>query len=142
MKQAILCGYYGQGNGGDEALLLSLLQMLPPQIKPIVLSGNPTQTSQIYEVESINRKDAFAINKTIKKADYFIWGGGSLMQDVTSFTSPLYYAGLMAFAQKNGLKTIAWSQGIGPLNNSFSRWLTKQVLLGLSLIHISQGIVR
>ena len=37
MKKAILCGYYGLGNAGDEALLLSLLQMLPPNIQPIVL---------------------------------------------------------------------------------------------------------
>ncbi|WP_421655307.1 hypothetical protein [Leptothermofonsia sp. ETS-13] len=39
--QAILCGYYGQGNGGDEALLVSLLQMLPQHVAPLVLSGNP-----------------------------------------------------------------------------------------------------
>ncbi|NEO59977.1 MAG: polysaccharide pyruvyl transferase CsaB, partial [Moorea sp. SIO4G2] len=38
MKQvkAVLCGYYGKGNGGDEALLASLLQMLPKSVKPIV----------------------------------------------------------------------------------------------------------
>jgi polysaccharide pyruvyl transferase CsaB len=136
MKQAILCGYYGLGNGGDEALLLSLLQMLPPDIKPIVLSGNPRETEKNYQVESHNRKDAFALIKNIKKADYFIWGGGSLMQDVTSITSPVYYAGLMAFAQKHGLKTIAWSQGIGPLKRAFSRWLTKQVLSGCENISV------
>ena len=28
--QAVLCGYYGKGNGGDEALLVSMLEMLPP----------------------------------------------------------------------------------------------------------------
>jgi len=139
MKKAILCGYYGLGNAGDEALLLSLLQMLPPNIQPIVLSGNPTETSQTYQVLTINRKDAFAINEAIKKADYFIWGGGSLMQDVTSFTSPIYYAGLMAYAQKNGLKTIAWSQGIGPLKTAFARWLTKTVLLGCEKISVSDN---
>jgi hypothetical protein len=50
------------------------------------------------------------------------------MQDVTSFASPIYYGGLMALAQLLGLKTIAWGQGIGPLNRPFTRWLTKKVL--------------
>ena len=33
--RAILCGDYGKGNGGDEALLASLLQMLPDGVTPI-----------------------------------------------------------------------------------------------------------
>ncbi|HBE52705.1 MAG TPA: polysaccharide pyruvyl transferase CsaB, partial [Cyanobacteria bacterium UBA11369] len=37
--RAVLCGYYGKGNGGDEALLAALLQMLPEEVTPIVLSG-------------------------------------------------------------------------------------------------------
>ncbi len=41
MKQAVLCGYYGMGNGGDEALLATLLQMLPDNIEPIVLLEDP-----------------------------------------------------------------------------------------------------
>jgi polysaccharide pyruvyl transferase CsaB len=134
--KAVICGYYGKGNGGDEALLLSLLQMLPKQVKPIVLSGNPSQTKQSYGVESCPRSSAFPIMQALNQSDWFIWGGGSLMQDVTSFTSPLYYAGLMALAQQKGLKTIAWAQGIGPLKHSFSRWLTKQVLLGCTAISV------
>jgi polysaccharide pyruvyl transferase CsaB len=50
------------------------------------------------------------------------------MQDVTSLASPIYYATLMALAQQQGLKTIAWAQGIGPLQTPFTRWLTRQVL--------------
>ena len=42
--RAILCGYYGKGNGGDEALLATLLQMLPELVQPVVLSGNPQET--------------------------------------------------------------------------------------------------
>jgi len=125
--RAVICGYYGRGNGGDEALLVSLLQMLPSAIKPIVLSNNPRETSQRYGVETCPSRDWWQVFKTLKKADIFIWGGGSLMQDVTSFASPIYYGGLMALAQLLGLKTIAWGQGIGPLNRPFTRWLTKKV---------------
>ena len=58
------------------------------------------------------------------------------MQDTTSIASPIYYAGLMALAQQRGLKTIAWAQGIGPLNRSLTQWLTRQVLLGCDGISV------
>lgn len=134
--RAVLCGYYGMGNAGDEALLMSLLQMLPKSVEPIVLSGNPQATKKQYGVPSYHRKSTWAILNILKKSDVFIWGGGSLMQDSTSIASPIYYAGLMALAQQRGLKTIAWAQGIGPLNKSLTRWLTKQVLLGCNAISV------
>jgi polysaccharide pyruvyl transferase CsaB len=124
----VISGYYGKGNAGDEALLLSLLQMLPSQFKPLVLSGNPQQTSDRYQVTSYYNRSIPEILKALSQAEYFIWGGGSLMQDVTSLASPIYYAGLMALAQQQGLKTIAWAQGIGPLNSPLTRWITKTVL--------------
>ncbi|MBE9047698.1 polysaccharide pyruvyl transferase CsaB [Pleurocapsales cyanobacterium LEGE 10410] len=134
--RAVLCGYYGMGNAGDEALLVSLLQMLPESVEPIVLSGNPQATKQQYGVASYHRKSTFTILKILQQSQVFIWGGGSLMQDATSIASPIYYAGLMALAQQRGLKTIAWAQGIGPLNRSLTRWLTKQVLLGCDGISV------
>ncbi|MEO0925549.1 MAG: polysaccharide pyruvyl transferase CsaB [Cyanobacteria bacterium J06643_13] len=134
--RAVLCGYYGMGNAGDEALLMSLLQMLPPSVEPIVLSGNPQATKKSYGVVSCDRKSTFTLLKALQQSDIFIWGGGSLMQDSTSIASPIYYAGLMALAQQRGLKTIAWAQGIGPLNRSFTRWLTKQVLWGCDGISV------
>ena len=134
--RAVLCGYYGMGNAGDEALLVSLLQMLPKSVEPIVLSGDPQTTQKQYGVVSCHRKSTFAILKALKQSEVFIWGGGSLMQDSTSIASPVYYAGLMALAQQQGLKTIAWAQGIGPLNKTFTRWLTQQVLLNCNAISV------
>ena len=134
--RAVISGYYGKGNGGDEALLMSLLQMLPSQIEPIVLSGNPRKTYEQYGVKTYHNRSGFAILEALRTSDIFIWGGGSLMQDVTSLASPIYYAGLMALAQKKGLKTVAWAQGIGPLNNPFTRWLTHQVLLGCTVVSV------
>ncbi|MGF1478465.1 MAG: polysaccharide pyruvyl transferase CsaB [Cyanophyceae cyanobacterium] len=136
MTRAIICGYYGQGNGGDEALLVSLLQMLPQSIEPIVLSGNPAETLSHYGVESCEHRSAFPILRALNQSDYFIWGGGSLMQDVTSFASPFYYAGLMALAQQRGLKTIAWAQGIGPLKRALTRTMTKRALSGCAAVSV------
>ena len=124
------------GNAGDEALLVSLLQMLPTSVEPIVLSGNPSATKKSYGVASYHRKSTFAILKIMQQSDVFIWGGGSLMQDATSIASPIYYAGLMALAQQRKLKTIAWAQGIGPLNKPLTRWLTKQVLLNCDAVSV------
>ncbi|MDE5118228.1 MAG: polysaccharide pyruvyl transferase CsaB [Trichodesmium sp. St2_bin2_1] len=134
--RAILCGYYGKGNGGDEALLASLLQMLPDNIQPYVLSGNPSETKQRYQVEAGDRLSTFTILQAMRRSDIFIWGGGSLIQDATSIASPFYYAGLMAVAQKMGLKTIAWAQGIGPLNQLTTRFLAKQCLKGCNIVSV------
>lgn len=127
-KRAIICGYYGRGNAGDEALLASVLQMLPPHVEAIVLSANPQQTSDRFGVRSCPHRSTFEILQTLRSADYFLWGGGSLMQDATSLASPIYYGGLMALAQQYGLKTVAWAQGIGPLNHPLTRWITRRTL--------------
>ncbi|MBK1989148.1 polysaccharide pyruvyl transferase CsaB [Sphaerospermopsis aphanizomenoides BCCUSP55] len=128
--RVLLSGYYGKGNGGDEALLATLLQMLPPHVTPVVLSGNPEETSRRYGVESYNRMAFLQVIKALRSCDVFIWGGGSLMQDVTSTISPFYYGGLMAIAQVMGLKTVAWGQGIGPLLRPQTRWLAKRNFAG------------
>ncbi|AUC62182.1 polysaccharide pyruvyl transferase CsaB [Cyanobacterium sp. HL-69] len=136
MKKAIICGYYGQGNAGDEALLLSLIERLPKDIEPIVLSGNPTLTTKNYGIKSYSRLDIAKQIISLGKQDYFIWGGGSLMQDITSIKSPLFYASLMKLAQLKGLTTIAYAQGIGPLNFPLTQWITKQVLKGCEGISV------
>jgi polysaccharide pyruvyl transferase CsaB len=134
--RAVLSGYYGKGNGGDEALLASLLQMLPESITPLVLSGNPTKTRQRYGVQSCDRMSAFRVLRAMQHSDIFIWGGGSLIQDVTSAVSPLYYGGLMGLAQQMGLKTIAWAQGIGPLKRPLTRWVAQRSFAGCAAVSV------
>ncbi|MGF1460079.1 MAG: polysaccharide pyruvyl transferase CsaB [Leptolyngbyaceae cyanobacterium] len=121
--RVVLCGYYGMGNGGDEALLASLLQMLPPEVVPVILSGHPQETAQRFGVESYPRKSITGLWSAFRGAEGFIWGGGSLMQDTTSAMNPIYYGGLMLWAQLRGLKTVAWAQGIGPLRRGWTKRL-------------------
>src|SRR5918997_1288394 len=135
-RRAVLCGYYGKGNGGDEALLASLLQMLPESVTPLVLSGNPAETRKRYGVQSCDRSSFFQVLRAMRHSDAFIWGGGSLIQDVTSAASPLYYAGLMGLAQQMGLKTIAWAQGIGPLKREITRKLSQRCFAGCTGVSV------
>lgn len=139
-QRAILCGYYGMGNAGDEALLICLLQSLPDHIEPIVLSKNPAETRDRYQVKTCDRWDLIAVVKEMRQANFFIWGGGSLMQDNSSRVSPMYYGGLMKLAQMLGLETIAWAQGIGPLNHRSNRWLTRNVLKRCRLVTVRDTV--
>jgi polysaccharide pyruvyl transferase CsaB len=136
MVRALICGYYGMGNGGDEALLASLLQMLPKDVEPLVLSGNPAHTRAIHGVEGIDRSSVGAILRGFHRSDWFIWGGGSLMQDVTSWRTPLYYGGLMLWAKRLGLTTIAWAQGLTPFRYGWSEWFTRRVFAQIDRVSV------
>lgn len=124
--QAVLCGYYGKGNGGDEALLVSMLEMLPSNVKPLVLSADPQATSKIYGVRSYDRMNSGAVVRALKESQVLILGGGSLIQDATSVRSSIYYGGIVGLAQQFGLKTIAIAQGIGPVDKPLTRWIAKR----------------
>jgi len=134
--RVLLSGYYGKGNGGDEALLATLLQMLPLDVTPVVLSGNPEETHRHYGVECYNRMAFFSVFKALRSCGAFVWGGGSLIQDCTSIISPFYYGGLMALAQVMGLKTVAWGQGIGPLLRSQTRFLAQRNFAGCTQVSV------
>jgi polysaccharide pyruvyl transferase CsaB len=124
--QAVLCGYYGKGNGGDEALLASMLEMLPANVKPLVLSADPRATAKTYGVRSYDRMNSSSVVRALKESQVLILGGGSLIQDATSVRSSIYYGGIVGLAQQFGLKTIAIAQGIGPVDKPLTRWIAKR----------------
>ena len=134
--QAVLCGYYGKGNGGDEALLASMLEMLPSHVKPLVLSADPRATSKSYGVRSYDRMNSGAVVRALKESQIFILGGGSLIQDATSIRNSIYYGGLIGLARQFGLQTFAIAQGIGPLNKPLTRWIAKQAFSNCNAISV------
>jgi polysaccharide pyruvyl transferase CsaB len=134
--QAVLCGYYGKGNGGDEALLVSMLEMLPPTVKPLVLSADPRATSKNYGVKSADRMKSGSVVRALKASQMLILGGGSLIQDATSIRNSIYYGGLMGLARQFGLQTIAIAQGIGPINQPLTRWIAKRAFGNCAAISV------
>ncbi|MBF2098321.1 MAG: polysaccharide pyruvyl transferase CsaB [Gloeomargaritaceae cyanobacterium C42_A2020_066] len=137
--QVVLCGYYGYGNAGDEALLATLLEMLPDHCTPVILSADPVATERTYGVAACPNRQPGPLLATLRASQAFIWGGGSLIQDATSAFSPLYYLGLMTLAQQLGLTTLAWAQGIGPLRRPWVQRLARPVFRGCTAVSVRDG---
>lgn len=137
--QIVLSGYYGFDNIGDEAVLYSIITALKreiPDVRIVVLSNNPEKTKKLYDVESINRWKLKDITKVIKESDLLISGGGSLLQDVTSGKTIPYYLAIVKIAQFFKKKVIFYSQGIGPVNQTFNKKLIKHIVNKVDGIYV------
>lgn len=129
--EAAILGYYGYGNSGDDALLKAItgdIKQVDKNFTPIVFSHNPEQTQKDYGVASINRFSPSQIKKALKKVKLFIVGGGSLIQDVTSTKSLLYYLYCIQLAKKYGVKVMLYANGIGPITKDVNVKRAKKVL--------------
>ena len=131
MGNVLLSGYYGFGNIGDEAILTSTINALRkarPDLNLIVLSQHPDETSHTYNVESYHRMSITEVTTAMKKSDLVIFGGGSLLQDATSFRSLLYYLSIINLAHIYKKPVIVYANGIGPIRSRLGRVLTKRAL--------------
>lgn len=119
-----MAGYYGFGNLGDEAILeMSLKQILEVTDRKniTVLSGNKEVTRKKYNIDTIDRYNVFSVLNALKSSDVLIFGGGSLLQDVTSKRSIYYYLCLIRLAKLMNNKIVMLSQGIGPIISEKSK---------------------
>ncbi len=127
----VISGYYGFNNAGDEAMLLAILQALrktfdAPDIT--VISGNPARTAETFHVEAVPRFGIFPILKALFHSDFLISGGGSLLQDVTSWKSMVYYLTIIIVGVLFRKRVYLYSQGIGPVRYRVIRIILKHVL--------------
>ena len=136
-KRVVVSGYYGFGNFGDEAILSLLVNKLKKNgFEIVVLSSNPRKTSIDYFVNAISSFDFYQVTGLIKQSDILISGGGSLLQDVTSLKSLVYYLWVISTALRYRKKVVIFAQGIGPINNRFARFITAKILKNCSYISV------
>lgn len=139
MKKILLAGYYGFGNLGDEAILeMAIKQILEITDRKniTVLSGNKEVTSRKYNVDTIDRYNVFSIAAKLMKSDALVFGGGSLLQDITSKRSIYYYLFLIRLAKMMNNKVIMLSQGIGPIVNENSKKAVQSTLNHIDYITV------
>lgn len=124
----LLVGYYGEHNLGDDALLEVLLHQLPPGCEPTVTARDQRQVQERFGVATVDRRSLAAVLQALGGCDALVLGGGSLLQDSTSFNSLIYYSALIAAARAQGKPVLLWGQGLGPLRRRRSRLLVRGLL--------------
>jgi polysaccharide pyruvyl transferase CsaB len=125
--RVLLCGYYGEHNIGDDALLEVLLAQLPAGCTPVVTAYDPAAL-EARGIATVQRRSLPRVLKALRSCSALVLGGGSLLQDSTSFPSLLYYAALITAARLEGKPVLLWAQGLGPLRRRRSRALVRALL--------------
>lgn len=139
MSKIVISGYYGFANAGDEAMLTAIIKALRSTEKSVdltVLSGNPEATAAKHRVSSIYRFNPLEIFKSLYDCELLLSGGGSLLQDVTSKRSLLYYLFIIALGIILKKKVMLFAQGIGPIHSGILRRLTKLICSHVDLITV------
>lgn len=127
----VICGAYGRGNAGDDAILEAILQemrAIDPDMPMTVISKDPRSTRLTYRVRSVSRMNIPAWRGAMKRAKLYINGGGSLIQDVTSRRSLWFYLHNIQSAKRSGCKVQMYGCGIGPVTRENHRKLAAKVL--------------
>jgi len=135
----LVSGYYGFGNIGDEAVLAGIVGSLRsecPDVHIAALSASPDTTCSDYGVDAVNRNHWPSIKTALRQSDLLISGGGSLLQDVTSALSPLYYLNVIRLGLQARIPVMVYAQGFGPLRRAMNRWLARRLLMGATCITV------
>lgn len=127
----LICGAYGHGNAGDEAILEAIvgqMRAIDPEMPITVLSRRPEETAAKLGVNALYTFDVFGFLRVMRRIRLYINGGGSLIQDATSRRSLLYYLYTLRAAKKRGARVIMYGCGIGPVSRRGDTALTRRVL--------------
>lgn len=136
---AVVSGYYGYKNSGDESLLFAMLQNLRSEkddIRLLVLSKEPKVTEAEYGVHAVNRYNILKIRAALKQSKLLIFGGGSLIQDVTSDKSLWYYLTVLEQAVALKIPVMLYANGIGPVEKKKNRLRVRNVLNNVDVISL------
>ncbi len=139
MKRVFIFGYYGFHNIGDEAILEAIVEEfreILPDVNITVLSYNASETSNRYQIAAVSRNRFWEVIKSIKNANLVMSGGGSILQDVTSSRSLMYYLGIIFLAKLMGKKVAFYGNGFGPILRPSNQWLVKHIINYVDLITV------
>ena len=118
-RGVMICGAYGKGNAGDEAILKAILRQLQhidPDMPVCVLSHNPKATRLTHHVGAVYVFNPFSFLPVMRRTKLYISGGGSLIQNQTSTRSLNYYLLSIRLAKLTGNRVLMYGCGIGPVS--------------------------
>jgi polysaccharide pyruvyl transferase CsaB len=135
--RVLVCGYYGFGNGGDEAILSVLIRDLDQRLdhpEITVVGGSVEAIAADHHVDAVSWQDLPAIRDTAVRTDLMVLGGGGLFQDQQSFDPSAvltsthggmsYWAGFALLSHLVKRPLAIYGVGVGPLTTDEGMRLT------------------
>lgn len=125
-----LLGSYGGLNTGDEAILTSILAGLreaAPFAEVVVFSRDAAHTRDAHPVDRVidaRRGRCDAVNEEIAGLDVLVLGGGGLLYD----SEATEYLRHVRTAHRNGVPTVGYALGVGPLTTAEDRGAVREVV--------------
>ncbi len=114
-KRLLLCGYYGRGNLGDDMIFEALSGLINDKV--------------CADVRAMKSKNVFFLLRDMMRADVFVFGGGSLLQNTTSNASLFYYLSVIFTARLLCRRSVMLANGIGPIRGGvFSKKLLEKLI--------------
>lgn len=107
-----------------------------PKADLVAFSGDPAETQALHGIRAVHRMSPAEVIGTLRETDLLLSGGGSLLQDVTSSRSLMYYLAVIWLAKRLGVKAMVYGQGVGPIVGSASRRVARWVLNQVDLITV------
>ena len=127
----VLCGYYGFGNMGDNALLRAAVALSREKYadRPLcALTRSPKRDQVEFNVRCARRSSPFAVWRELRGASLLVLGGGTLLQENTSLRSLAYYWWVINCASKNGVAVELWGNGLASPKSKLGAKLMKSAL--------------
>ena len=130
-KRVLLCGYFGYGNMGDDASLLSAIRHLRQRGVSVTVSYS--RTGDFSECASLgaSRCDRLSLrrmSRAIEECDAVIFSGGNHFENESSRRSLLYYSLLAIAAQRQKKPTLMLSSGLGEMRSGIDRAVARAAL--------------
>ena len=99
--EVLLCGYYGFGNAGDEALLRASIARAREKFGDagvsVLMPNGRARDGALFGLKTVSRRNPFAIWRAVRRARVVVFGGGTLLQELTSRRSLWYYTALLRY---------------------------------------------
>lgn len=128
---AVICGAYGRGNMGDDAILQTIIRQLrrqDPDLPICVMTRKPVETALATGVSTVQIFHALRAAKWMKRSTLYISGGGTLLQNATSTRSLVYYLFSIYQAKKCGCRVMLYGCGAGPVHGKHNQRMVARVL--------------
>lgn len=135
--RALVCGYYGFGNSGDEAILAVLICDLNERLdhpKITVVGGSVEAIAADHQVDAVSWQDLPGIRDEAERSDLMVLGGGGLFQDQQSFDPSAiltsnhggvsHWAGFALLSHLVKRPLAIYGVGVGPLTTDDGQRLT------------------